>query len=244
MVCDFNTLLAFFFFKGGHCLDSGNSLTCRCHPGFTGLRCETNIDDCASNPCQNAGTCVDGINGFTCSCTLGFSGKDCSVRSDACSRMPCENGGTCYTHFSGPVCKCPSGFMGTRCEHKLKPTPATNPPLPPALAVSFTLGLITLTLVICAAIVALRQMKQGRNATSTTVRNDLESINNRVSLTPTSTLGREKEAFLIPGGPFKVSNKDVALRSTTVDTQSNYKQKMVDYNLSIDEKPTNNKLHM
>lgn len=85
-------------------------------------------------------------------------------------------------------------------------------------------------------------MKQGRKATSTTVRNDLESINNRVSLTP--TLGREKEAFLIPGGPFKVSNKDVALRSTTVDTQTNYKQKMLDYNLSIDEKPTNNKLHM
>lgn len=187
---------------------------------------------------------MDGINGFTCSCTLGFSGKDCSVRSDACSRVPCENGGTCYTHFSGPVCKCPPGFMGTRCEHKVKPTPETSPPLPAALAVSFTLVLITLTLLICASIVVLRQMRQGRKGASTTVRNDLESINNRVSLTPSSTLGREKEAFLIPGGPFKVSNKDVALRSTTVDTQSNYKQKMVDYNLSIDEKPTNKKLHM
>lgn len=138
--------------------------------------------------------------------------------------------------------------MGTQCEYKQKPTPVTSPALPAALIVSFTLGLITLTLVICAAIVVLRQMRQNHKASSTTVRNNLDSVNNRVSLGPTSTLGREKEAFLIPGGPFKVSNKDMALRSTTVDThssdKSNYKQKMVDYNLSIDEKHTNNKLDM
>uniref|UniRef100_A0A8C1NED3 Delta-like protein n=1 Tax=Cyprinus carpio TaxID=7962 RepID=A0A8C1NED3_CYPCA len=230
---------------GGQCHDTGTRLICRCRPGFSGLRCEINIDDCANNPCQNAGTCVDGINGYTCTCTLGFSGKNCAVRSDACGLMPCENGGTCYTHFSGPVCHCPPGFMGTLCEDKDKPVVASSP-LPAALVVSFTLGLITLTLVVCAAIVVLRQMRQGQKITSTTVCNHLESVNNQV--TPASTLSREKEALLIPGGLFKVSNKDVALRSTTVDShsseKSNYKQKMVDYNISIDEKPTNNKLDM
>ncbi|KAI7800770.1 DeltaC [Triplophysa rosa] len=232
--------------NGGHCLDLGHTLICRCRPGFKGPRCEINIDDCARNPCQNAGTCVDGINDYTCTCTLGFKGKNCNVRADACSIMPCENGGTCYTHFSGPVCQCPPGFMGTRCEYKEKPTTVAISPFPAALAVSSTLGLITLTLVICAAIVVLRQMRQGQKAASTTVRNDLETVNNRASLTPLGL--KEKEALFIPGGPYKVSNKDVALSSTIVDThasdKSNYKQKMMDYNLTIDEKHTNNKLDL
>ncbi len=42
-------------------MDLGASALCRCRPGFTGPRCETNIDDCARYPCQNAGTCQDGI---------------------------------------------------------------------------------------------------------------------------------------------------------------------------------------
>ncbi|KAA0701936.1 Delta-like protein C [Triplophysa tibetana] len=230
----------------GHCHDLGHTLMCRCHQGFKGPRCEINIDDCARDPCQNAGTCVDGINDYTCTCTLGFKGKNCNVRADACSIVPCVNGGTCYTHFSGPVCQCPSGFMGTRCEYKEKPTPVAIPPFPAALAVSFTLGLITLTLVICAAIVVMRQMRRGQKVASTTVRNDLETVNNRASLTPLGL--KEKEALFIPGGPYKVSNKDVALSSTVVDThssdKSNYKQKMMDYNLTIDEKHTNNKLDL
>jgi len=35
------------------------------------------IDDCASNLCENGGTCVDGINGYTCNCTDGFIGESC-----------------------------------------------------------------------------------------------------------------------------------------------------------------------
>nr|XP_015196429.1 PREDICTED: delta-like protein 3 [Lepisosteus oculatus] len=108
---------------GGHCLDLGHSMLCRCRAGFTGARCEINIDDCARSPCRNSGTCVDGINDYTCTCTLGYTGKDCSVRADACAAYPCQNGGTCYTHFTGPVCQCPPGFMGSRCEFSLKPTP-------------------------------------------------------------------------------------------------------------------------
>jgi hypothetical protein len=29
--------------------------TCICLDGYTGTQCETNIDDCASSPCQNGG---------------------------------------------------------------------------------------------------------------------------------------------------------------------------------------------
>jgi hypothetical protein len=54
-----------------------NSYTCTCPAGFTGVNCETNIDDCASNPCQNGGTCIDGVNSYTCTCPAGFTGVNC-----------------------------------------------------------------------------------------------------------------------------------------------------------------------
>lgn len=36
------------------------------------------IDDCASNPCQNGGSCIDLVNDFTCTgCIPGYTGKKC-----------------------------------------------------------------------------------------------------------------------------------------------------------------------
>ncbi|XP_058270476.1 delta-like protein C [Hemibagrus wyckioides] len=236
--------------NGGHCLDLGHRVVCQCRPGFKGLRCEINIDECARNPCRNAGTCVDGINDYTCKCTLGFTGKDCNVRTDTCSLLHCKNGGKCYTHFTGPVCNCPPGFMGSRCEYT---QPTTNTPAPPsfpvALAVSFTLVLITLMLVLCAAIILLKQMRRGNESVFSAVRNDLDTINNRNSvISNTQCSYKEKEAFLIPGGPFKVSNKDAAFSSGIMDTlcndKANNKQKMLEYNLAKDEKNTKDKLDL
>ena len=40
---------------------------------------ESDIDECASNPCLNGGTCTDRVNGFTCSCVPGFSGTRCQT---------------------------------------------------------------------------------------------------------------------------------------------------------------------
>ena len=37
------------------------------------------IDDCASNPCQNNGTCVDGVTSYTCKCLAGFTGAECQT---------------------------------------------------------------------------------------------------------------------------------------------------------------------
>ena len=37
------------------------------------------IDECASNPCENGGTCVDGVNGYTCTCAAGYSGTMCGT---------------------------------------------------------------------------------------------------------------------------------------------------------------------
>ncbi|KAJ1108863.1 hypothetical protein NDU88_006233 [Pleurodeles waltl] len=214
--------------NGGHCLDMGRSMICKCRAGFAGIRCEVNIDDCAKYPCANGGTCVDGVNSYTCSCTLGYGGKDCSIRMDACGSNPCRNGATCYTHFSGHVCECPPGFMGSTCEFRVQnPTPSpsrrvADDQFPAAVAISFVLGLITLALMVCAAVVVLKQMRRNQQKARNAVRNDLETRNNL----------KEKEAFLISPGCFKVPNKEQRFGTDCLSDTFKYKQKLLERNVS------------
>ena len=35
------------------------------------------INECASNPCQNGGTCVDGLD--ICNCAKGYNGANCEI---------------------------------------------------------------------------------------------------------------------------------------------------------------------
>lgn len=37
------------------------------------------IDECASNPCQNNGTCTDLLHEFYCNCSAGFKGSNCEI---------------------------------------------------------------------------------------------------------------------------------------------------------------------
>ncbi|KAL2096437.1 hypothetical protein ACEWY4_008585 [Coilia grayii] len=237
--------------NGGQCVDLGHSRKCQCRPGFRGANCEINIDECARNPCRHAGTCVDGINDYTCTCPLGYTGKNCHIRADVCSQNPCQNGGTCFTHFSGPVCQCPADFMGSRCEFA-RPTAATavaEEAVPGALALSFTLGLITLTIVVCAVIMVLHQMRGNHKAKAlaSSVRNDLDAANNRNSLnTVSSSAGCwEKEAFLITCNQEKASNKNILLSPHVLEAAEDrvhYKNMLADGNLTKDKEFTKNNL--
>lgn len=42
-------------------------------------RCETEIDECQSNPCRNGGSCLDRFNMFVCECPPGYSGPTCDM---------------------------------------------------------------------------------------------------------------------------------------------------------------------
>ena len=77
----------------------------------SGDACETNIDDCAADPCENAGTCYDLVNGYSCSCPPAFTGRNCATPYCHVDN-PCRNGATCY---GAARCLCPPSFVGADC---------------------------------------------------------------------------------------------------------------------------------
>ena len=65
------------------------------NPGFTGMNCEQDVDDCASSPCLNGARCEDQLNNYTCHCLPGYTGLLCEVDVDDCESNLCQNNATC-----------------------------------------------------------------------------------------------------------------------------------------------------
>jgi hypothetical protein len=106
------------------------SCVCECKPGFTGERCETNIDDCLMNRviCANNGTCVDLVDDFECQCEPGFTGLICNEQVLNCDINPCKYG-HCEMLGSQLKCVCDKGYTGKFCEifiDKCKLNPCEN----------------------------------------------------------------------------------------------------------------------
>ena len=112
--------------NGGYCIDGMNTFTCVCQPGYTGVECETNINECAEvpSPCAENAGCSDTPGSFECKCLSGFEGDGYvsdegggCVDVDDCVSTPCENGGSCAD--AGPNafdCECAEGWIGATCE--------------------------------------------------------------------------------------------------------------------------------
>lgn len=46
----------------------------QCKPGYQGVNCEYEVDECHSKPCLHGGTCINLINRFSCVCPSGTHG--------------------------------------------------------------------------------------------------------------------------------------------------------------------------
>lgn len=90
--------------------------TCMCTQGYTGDRCETDIDECAFNPCGNNGQCIQGTGTFSCDCNPGFTGQLCEIDIDDCIRVDCNGNGFCSDGINTYSCICNVGYTGAQCE--------------------------------------------------------------------------------------------------------------------------------
>ncbi|XP_053104712.1 protein crumbs homolog 1 isoform X2 [Hemicordylus capensis] len=99
---------------------------CSCPPGFTGIHCQEDINECHMNPCQNGGTCENYLGNYTCHCPLGekngifYGGWNCTEVLLGCIQHKCQNEGLCIPHLTNGQhrfsCICSSGYTGVHCE--------------------------------------------------------------------------------------------------------------------------------
>ncbi|KAF1751799.1 hypothetical protein GCK72_018353 [Caenorhabditis remanei] len=97
--------------NGGTCIPGfGPKFTCLCPPHFTGVLCESDVDECSIYNgtlagCQNNGTCINKRGGFDCQCQSGYHGPLCQYHMSACSKTfeLCGPHGHCIENIVDPA---------------------------------------------------------------------------------------------------------------------------------------------
>ncbi|CAF0823533.1 unnamed protein product [Rotaria sordida] len=142
-----------FCYNDGICVLVGQSITCRCQPGYIGVRCQvaqsaisTRQQVCGTLICENGGTCFDppGPVDPMCNCAVGWTGPFCDspdttpipttttttgvLPGQQCRPNGCLNGGTCTPTpvGGGYYCTCPPGYTGPECGSLVSVSPGTT----------------------------------------------------------------------------------------------------------------------
>ncbi|XP_069142256.1 LOW QUALITY PROTEIN: neurogenic locus notch homolog protein 2-like [Argopecten irradians] len=103
---------------GGICHNTDGSYICLCDPRWTGISCETDVDECKdSNPCLHGGTCLNSNGSFSCNCPQTWTGDMCDVDVNECNTTDiCLNGGSCYNSDGSFSCECFPGWSGQKLQ--------------------------------------------------------------------------------------------------------------------------------
>lgn len=93
--------------------------TCQCKPGWQGIDCGDDIDECSLVPpvCENGGNCTNTIGSFTCHCEPDFGWIDCSKPANCFNHTSvCAAGATCKVvtigNYTYGQCQCQAGETG------------------------------------------------------------------------------------------------------------------------------------
>ncbi|KAL4239882.1 Calcium ion binding [Mactra antiquata] len=108
--------------NNGNCINELGGYRCICPNGYSGKNCQTNVNECANNPCVN-GECIDDIGFYTCDCDDKYSGTNCNIPVNNCSPNPCSEQGTesCNSIPGvGFTCNCRSGWEGETCTDRIQ----------------------------------------------------------------------------------------------------------------------------
>ena len=72
-----------------------------CDVGYTGPYCKVDVDECASNPCQNHGVCTQPLVAmYRCVCPPGYNGTNCEILIDNCASSPCPTWQNCTNQIN------------------------------------------------------------------------------------------------------------------------------------------------